>query len=87
MSDMTPTGDHEQMRRWMANWRIVNEAQDELVRTAQAQDPTACLETGLSLIDFALRGREGRPTLARTDASDVESVSRTWRRLRAAYGR
>jgi hypothetical protein len=85
MADETSTADREQRRRWIANWRVVNDAQDELARSAAAPDPAASLARGLSLIEFARRVR-ARDGDTRRDR-DVESVRRTWRRLRAAYVR
>lgn len=85
MADTTSASIREQMRRWIENWRVVNEAQDDLVRSEPTPDPAASLEAGLALIAFARSIREGRPHLADGREVDEESVRRTWRRLRAAH--
>ena len=87
MTDTTSATTRAQLRQWMENWRVVNEAQDSLVRSEFTPDPTTSLEAGLSLITFARSlGRDNaRPSPGR-DADD-EAVRRTWRRLRAAHVR
>ena len=85
MADTTPESVQEQMRRWLANWREVNEAEDEQSRTGPAPDPATCLETGLSLIDFVLRSRTPDAQVDEWSTGRTEAVRRTWRRLRAAH--
>ena len=77
----------EQMRQWLANWRAVNEAQDNLVRSDPAPDPASALERGLSLIEFALPVRAPLPEGDRSHDLEDESVRHTWRQLRLSYGR
>jgi hypothetical protein len=73
------------MRRWIENWREVNEAQDDLVRSEPTPDAAASLEAGLSLIAFAGSIRERHPQIEAEREVDEESVRCTWRRLRAAH--
>jgi hypothetical protein len=88
MAENVPAVDREQMQRWMANWREVNEAQDEMVRAAPSPDPAASLEAGLSMIALALAMRGDESSLAETDRGpDVERIRGTWQRLRAAYAK
>jgi len=74
------------MKRWLENWRAVNEAQDELVRSEPPRDSARCLEDGLSLIAFGRRMRDPGVARDRREA-DVETVRRAWRQLRLARGR
>lgn len=83
MAERQPTFDRNATRQWLARWRVVNEAQDELVRSQPPPDPAWCLEAGLSLISFGRRMRD--PSVARDRAeADVEAVRRAWRQLRLA---
>lgn len=84
MAETTRPADRERMRQWVANWRVVNEAQDELIRSEPTPNSAACLEAGLSLIGVALRLRESSPPFDDSREADDEPVRRTWRRLRAA---
>ena len=89
MSTASSAVNRDAMRRWLANWRAVNEAQDELVRAAPAPNPVACLEQGLEMIDLARQvtsaGQQAVPTDANKD--DAAAIQRTWARLRSAYRR
>jgi hypothetical protein len=85
--DHKPPADREQLQKWLANWRAVNEAQDALVRSSPPSDPAASLATALSMIDFALRMTRGHAPVGRRQDDDADSVRRSWIRLRAAYGR
>jgi hypothetical protein len=87
MSDGASATDRDQMRRWLANWRVVNETRDELVRSAPPSDPVACLARGLSLIDFARRLHESRGDDDALSDSEDESVRETWVRLHASRTR
>jgi hypothetical protein len=87
MADTTPAVDPERMRQWIANWRLVNDAQDELIRSEPIQDPAACLKRGLSLIELARRLRGPRPATDLSPDPEDESVRETWRRLHASRGR
>ena len=87
MADTTSATARAQLRQWMENWRLVNEAQDSLVRSESKPDPATSLEAGLSLIAFARSlGRDNARPPHERDADD-EAVRRTWRRLRAAHVR
>ena len=89
MTDTTSAIARTRVRQWMHNWRLVNEAQDEIVRSQPTPDPEVCLEAGLSLIAFARRISESHPQLTEghQGEADEDSVRRTWRRLRAAHVR
>lgn len=87
MTDTPSAAARELRRRWIENWRVVNEAQDSLVRSESMPDPATSLEAGLSLIAFArtLSRDNARPPHGRE--ADDEAVRRTWQRLRAAHVR
>jgi hypothetical protein len=85
MADSTSTLAQEQMRQYLENWRRVNKAQDELVRSEPARDPAASFESGFSLIELARALRQASPQRGEADDADAESVRRTWCRLRAPY--
>ena len=73
----------EEMRRWLARWRVVNETQDALARSEPLADPGAALEKGLAMIDVAFQLRESSPDPAAADDASDERVRETWRRLRS----
>ena len=79
--------DRTRLRRWVSNWRTVNEVQDELTRAMAPPDPAACLERGLSLIAFTRHARTASPDAMRDREAGAQAVRQTWRRLRAAHGR
>lgn len=87
MADSTPTVDRDRVRRWISNWQTVSAVKDELVRAAPPPDRAACVERGLSLIAFARGARPPSPEGTRARTAGARAVWRTWRRLRAAYGR
>jgi hypothetical protein len=87
MSRHVSKAERDAMRRWLGNWKVVNQVQDDLIRNAPPDDPAASLERGLSLIDFARRlAGQSSDGDSRRD-TEAESVRQTWMRLRAAYGR
>lgn len=73
------------MRQWLENWRRVNEAQNELVRCEPQPDSTASLGSGFALIELARALRQASPQPGEAGDAGVESVRRTWCRLRAPY--
>ena len=81
-----PVADRDQLRRWLANWRVVNETQDALTRAAPPVDSATCLALGVSMIDIALHLRRRHADVEERAGSEDHSVQQTWRRLRAAYG-
>ena len=87
VADTTSALAREQMRQWLENWRCVNETQDGLVKSEPSRNPAASLESGLSLIAFARELRQSNPPLAGGREGEMESVRRTWRRLRDAYAK
>ena len=86
MAETTSRSAREQARRWIENWRVVNEAQDALARSGPAPDAAACIEAGLALIRFARSAREANATTSGREAGE-EAVRQTWLRLRAAHVR
>jgi hypothetical protein len=85
MEEKSSSLDRERLRRWVANWRIVNDAQDALIKAAPPADPAACLAIALSMIDVAMQISRRHAPVAQHHEDD--SVHQTWIRLRAAYGR
>jgi hypothetical protein len=81
MGEGVQDAERQDVRRWLARWRAVNEKQDELARSEPAPDAGTLLESGLSLIEFAFALQ--RPTLDDAEArKGSDAVRATWRRLR-----
>jgi hypothetical protein len=80
-SGILVTMDVAQLRRWIARFEAIAEA-DRAALRRQRQDPEEVVRLALGLIDAAREAARAHPALERLREADAEPVRATWVLLR-----